>query len=182
MSDRYRFLSCEAAVTGLLDDNDDGRPGDGDGCGFARLLGPYHDGELSAARGRAVAEHVRGCPACAAELADVRRFAGALRSADEPLPSMEQVQRWAALAPAGVAVPAAGAGRHVRHVRWLSAAAAAVGVFATGQLVYQRYKTPSPADGPPGVVTGRGQRPESRPHAPAPRPRTDGEPGRDAAG
>lgn len=53
-------------------------------CDYARRLGAYHDGELPAAKAAEVEEHVRRCPACAAELARIRALSQILKSAQPP--------------------------------------------------------------------------------------------------
>ena len=57
-------------------------------CERAReLLSPYLDGELSAEERRAVAAHIEGCRACAAQVADFQRVGRTLAEAGrEPMP------------------------------------------------------------------------------------------------
>ena len=57
-------------------------------CERAReLLSPYLDGELSAQERRAVAAHIEGCRACAAQVADFQRIGRTLAEAGrEPMP------------------------------------------------------------------------------------------------
>ncbi|MDB5295779.1 MAG: hypothetical protein JWO31_1762 [Phycisphaerales bacterium] len=148
-------------------------------CDCGELLSAYHDGELSADRAREVAAHLEGCPTCAAELADLRRFSGTFRVADKPigpapdewvdrLTAAGELQRHlestAAAAPARqpaaadpvpfmrlIPAPPDHHARRVRVVRWLTAAAASVGLLATAQLAYHHYKDGQPANRP-GVI------------------------------
>lgn len=139
-------------------------------CIFGPLLGPLHDGELSADRRQEVLEHLESCPHCPAELADIRRFAGVLSAASTPmLPAgrMEAIfaesSRLAAepeptTSPAGLTASQTGvtaeplrlpASGHIRYVRWISGAAAAVFLLAMGQLFFTQ-----PAGNPVGPKPG----------------------------
>ncbi|MDD4888373.1 MAG: zf-HC2 domain-containing protein [Phycisphaerae bacterium] len=53
-------------------------------CERSNRLNAYHDGELSPPEAVELERHVRGCPACAAELDGLRRLTHALASEAEP--------------------------------------------------------------------------------------------------
>lgn len=53
-------------------------------CPHAQQLSAYHDGELSPAAGAEMEQHLRECPACAAELARLRELSGLLDGLAEP--------------------------------------------------------------------------------------------------
>ncbi|HEX8915000.1 MAG TPA: zf-HC2 domain-containing protein [Humisphaera sp.] len=169
-------------------------------CEFGPLVSALHDGELPADRAREVAAHAASCPACAAELAGLRRFTAAFRAADRPAPPVtadELVARVRADLAAGadadveadldgvpqdepvtqddaadrlrIAPPARRPG-HLRLVRWLTAAAAAVCLVATGRVVYEKLSVPAnPGVGPSPTVQvgGPGTDPSTVDHRPA---------------
>lgn len=57
---------------------------------FTEWLGAYHDGELGGARLRQLEQHLAGCAACQAELAEMRKLSAALHETplgDEFLPA-----------------------------------------------------------------------------------------------
>jgi anti-sigma factor RsiW len=58
-------------------------------CECSEKIGPYHDGELDSTSMREVEEHLRNCPACAAELADLRAMSQWLAAA--PIPRLSQM-------------------------------------------------------------------------------------------
>jgi anti-sigma factor RsiW len=65
-------------------------------CEYARRLGAYHDGEMTAASAREMEQHVRDCPACAAELARLRALSPLLAAVASPaLPpgALERIRR-----------------------------------------------------------------------------------------
>jgi len=64
-------------------------------CGNRVRLDAYHDGELSPAERSDVEAHLRDCPACAADLAAMRRMSGAFADAAPREPSHEQLLRLA---------------------------------------------------------------------------------------
>ncbi len=71
-------------------------------CPESGRLGAYHDGELSAAERARLDGHLRGCPACAAELGRLERLSGLIRSgrrAAVPASAFARMHRSADLAP-----------------------------------------------------------------------------------
>jgi anti-sigma factor RsiW len=60
-------------------------------CEIRVRLDAYHDGELSLAERSDVEAHLRDCPACAAELAAIRRMSGAFADTTPREPSHEQL-------------------------------------------------------------------------------------------
>jgi anti-sigma factor RsiW len=135
------------------------------GCEYGPLLSLLHDGELPAERSREVLEHVRTCPACAAELEALRRMSGVFSTASLPPapPSLKRLKprparprRWGlrmgpqppqegeALAEVSFREP-----RHLRIIRVLTAIAAVVFLIALGGLVLQQMRQ-RPAKPPPG--------------------------------
>ena len=50
-------------------------------CNRAEMLGAYHDGELSGAARAGMEQHLRQCPACAAELQGLRKLSQLLSTA-----------------------------------------------------------------------------------------------------
>jgi anti-sigma factor RsiW len=57
-------------------------------CDYMERVGAYHDGELSADEGSAFEGHLRGCPACSAELARLRELSGMLAAIPVPRASL----------------------------------------------------------------------------------------------
>jgi len=53
-------------------------------CEHTRRLSAYHDGEVSGAEREALEAHLAQCPACAAELARLRRLSSLLAQAERP--------------------------------------------------------------------------------------------------
>jgi len=53
-------------------------------CEHARRLSAYHDGEVAGAEREALEAHLAQCPACAAELARLRRLSSLLTQAERP--------------------------------------------------------------------------------------------------
>jgi anti-sigma factor RsiW len=152
------------------------------GCEYGPLLSLLHDGELPAERSREVLEHVRTCPACAAELEALRRMSGVFSSASLPPapPSLKRLKpraarprRWGlrmgpqppregeALAEESFREP-----RHLRIIRVLTAIAAVVFLIALGGLVlqqiHQRPVKPTPG-GAPWEQVVRPERPSTVP-------------------
>ena len=60
-------------------------------CGNQVRLDAYHDGELSPPERSGVEAHLRGCPACAAELAAIRGMSAAFADAPRRESSHEQL-------------------------------------------------------------------------------------------
>ena len=54
-------------------------------------LDAYHDGELSPAERSVIEAHLRDCPSCAAELAEIRSLSGVFSRTAPPEPSHEQL-------------------------------------------------------------------------------------------
>jgi anti-sigma factor RsiW len=126
------------------------------GCEYGPLLSLLHDGELPAERSREVLEHVRTCPACAAELEALRRMSGVFATASLPPapPSLERLKpraarprRWGMrMGPQPPRQDEEGVEemfrepRHLRVVRVLTAIAAVVFLIALGGLVLQQTR------------------------------------------
>jgi len=53
-------------------------------CKHAQQMSAYHDGEVPDPSRAALAEHVRGCPVCAAELSRLERLSLLIRTARPP--------------------------------------------------------------------------------------------------
>jgi|SRR5580658_3055705 anti-sigma factor RsiW len=62
-------------------------------CEFENLLTAYHDGALDAARRAEVDRHIQGCPACAAELAQLRSLSQLIESNVSLAPGLSQIAR-----------------------------------------------------------------------------------------
>jgi anti-sigma factor RsiW len=58
-------------------------------CAFNLEIQAYHDGELPAERRSTVEEHLAGCPACAAELAELKNLSAVF--AAEPVAELSQI-------------------------------------------------------------------------------------------
>ncbi len=58
-------------------------------CPFNLEIQAYHDGELPSERRTAVEEHLAGCPACAAELAELKNLSAVF--AAEPVAELSQI-------------------------------------------------------------------------------------------
>jgi len=63
-------------------------------CQQAQRLSAYYDGEIPAPARAAFEEHLKGCPACAAELARLRRLSQWIRGAGRPEMSSRALERW----------------------------------------------------------------------------------------
>jgi hypothetical protein len=127
------------------------------------LLGPYVDGELSPEERRTVEEHLRRCPACRAELEELRRIETAGRRTVPPDPGEEY---WNTFLPrlrerigSEQRRPApAGWGRRIRRlfeppvpwVRLAGAVAAAVLVMVIGRAFIDRRGDLVPMRSPAG--------------------------------
>jgi anti-sigma factor RsiW len=156
------------------------------GCEYGPLLSLLHDGELPAERSREVLEHVRTCPACAAELEALRRMSGVFSTASLPpappslkrlMPRAVRPRRWGlrmgpqpppedeALVEESFREP-----RHLRILRVLTAIAAVVFLVALGGLVLQQMRRP-PVKATPGGPRWQQietDRPETLPAHPEP--------------
>lgn len=62
-------------------------------CEWTRQIEAYHDGELGAEAARSVEEHLRSCPACAAELDRSKAISRRFAEASFPSPSPDFYQR-----------------------------------------------------------------------------------------
>ena len=62
-------------------------------CKHAQQMSAYHDGEIPEPSRAALAEHVRGCPVCAAELSRLERLSGLIRTAGRPQMSAQALKR-----------------------------------------------------------------------------------------
>jgi anti-sigma factor RsiW len=58
-------------------------------CSFTDKLGAYHDGQLDAAASAEIEKHLTSCPACTAELAELRKMSQWF--AQEPEPHLSQM-------------------------------------------------------------------------------------------
>jgi anti-sigma factor RsiW len=96
-------------------------------CELNNLLGRYHDGELSAGDRLRFEQHLGDCPPCARELEQMRGISQVLRAGTVPRASAEFIKRLESLASNVEDVTV------IRFVRRLTAAAAAVLLFATLQ-------------------------------------------------
>jgi anti-sigma factor RsiW len=62
-------------------------------CKHAHEMSAYHDGEIPEPSHAALAEHVRGCPVCAAELARLDRLSRLIRATGRPQMSAQALER-----------------------------------------------------------------------------------------
>jgi len=62
-------------------------------CKHAHEMSAYHDGEVSEPSRTALAEHVRGCPVCAAELSRLERLSLLIGTAGRPEMSAQALER-----------------------------------------------------------------------------------------
>ena len=62
-------------------------------CKHAQQMSAYHDGEIPEPSRAALAEHVRGCPVCAAELSRLDRLSRLIRTAGRPEMSPQALER-----------------------------------------------------------------------------------------
>ncbi|MDB5303788.1 MAG: hypothetical protein JWM97_1337 [Phycisphaerales bacterium] len=108
-------------------------------CEYSIRVNAYHDGELPGAQCREVEEHLSGCPACAAELEQLRGFSHVLGSLVIPRVSPSFVRHIQALAQPLEEVLL------IRFGRRLTAAAAAVMLLATGYWVMNHQAPAAPA-------------------------------------
>ncbi|MDB5292633.1 MAG: hypothetical protein JWL69_3874 [Phycisphaerales bacterium] len=113
-------------------------------CEYSLRVNAYHDGELPDAQRREVEEHLAACPACAAELEQLRGFSHVLGSIVIPRISPSFVRHLQSLAQPLEEVLL------IRFGRRLTAAAAAVMLLATGYWVMNRQ---APAAPPSNTVT-----------------------------
>ena len=86
------------------------------------LLEEYFEGLIADRRAEAVAEHLNTCAACAAELRQIERIAGALSAAPRVAPSHDLLR---SISAAIAELPAPGQGRMVAGWRWVGMVAAA---------------------------------------------------------
>jgi anti-sigma factor RsiW len=98
-------------------------------CELSLRVHAYHDGELPEAQRREVEEHLSACPACAAELEQLRGLSQALSTAVIPRVSPSFVQHIQSLAEPLEQVLL------FRFGRRMTAAAAAMVLLATGYWV-----------------------------------------------
>jgi anti-sigma factor RsiW len=102
-------------------------------CEQTQSIHAYHDGELSPERAAAVESHLRGCPACEAELASLRATTARLRFAPRPrLDAAFLAQLHTRIDTHAKAGDEAGA---FRMASWLTATAAAIAVACTVHLM-----------------------------------------------
>lgn len=111
-----------------------------DACAYSAELSAYHDGELDGDQLAAFEQHLRACPACQAELAQVRRISALLAATPKPLLSGAARQDLYALA------PAAGEGMYLRIAEWTTALAASLLLAVAGWMFYQHTQSPKLSD------------------------------------
>jgi anti-sigma factor RsiW len=92
-------------------------------CEYARRINPYHDGELGEAAATELAEHLRRCPGCAAELARLRALSRLMATAARPQISGDALKRLHARVEIG-------SGAAVRRMAWAAAGIAAAVLVA----------------------------------------------------
>ena len=103
-------------------------------CENAQLIHAYHDGELSSERKAFVEAHLRECAACEAELKALRGMSTTLRFAAKPaMPAGMMAQLHKRVEEQATARAEAGA---MRLAGWLTAAAAAIAMACTVQLMW----------------------------------------------
>lgn len=111
-------------------------------CEHLVRLNAYHDGELSPPERAAVEVHLRDCPSCAAELAEMPMFSGAFAASAPPEPSHEQLLQLAQ----GVRAGRSDALMLLRLFRRTAVAAAVLLACAIGAAVYLSHQTKAAAD------------------------------------
>jgi anti-sigma factor RsiW len=100
-------------------------------CMHRKQLMAYHDGELPPKRRREVERHVEGCPACAAELAQLRALSGLLQDAEAPVMPEDVLGRLHGALPTGRERSI------LRLCRAVAVAAAVLLVISGGSLWYE---------------------------------------------
>jgi anti-sigma factor RsiW len=95
-------------------------------CSQAQLVSRYHDGELSPEAARTFETHLEACAECRGELESLRAIGHELRTLAMPLPGDAAMARWAESVASRVQEQGV-----LRLAGWMTAAAAAVLVFAT---------------------------------------------------
>ena len=105
-------------------------------CPTATQLQACYDGELQSAERAAIESHSQQCPACAAQLADLRQLSAEIHRADLPLLPDSAIHRLREL-------PVRRQRSLLRFAEWMSAAAAAV--LVVGLINLQRNPAPPPA-------------------------------------
>ncbi|MGD2174591.1 MAG: zf-HC2 domain-containing protein [Candidatus Brocadiaceae bacterium] len=112
-------------------------------CTYRKRLMAYHDGELTPERRRELEEHLKDCPACAAELEELRTLSGVLGEAEAPTMPEGMVERLRG------AVPAARERTIVRLCRAVSLAAAVLLVVCGGWVWYETAEGRAALAAPP---------------------------------
>lgn len=107
-------------------------------CEWTRQIEAYHDGELGAEASRSVEEHLRACPACAAELGRSKALSRRFAEAAFPHPSPDFLLRLRRESPSAQEKVA------VALAERLAAAAAAILVICAAWL----WSGPAPVQPP----------------------------------
>ena len=112
------------------------RPGEEEmkNCGYEKLIGPYHDGELDEKDSLVVERHTVRCAACSARVESLRRFSRALSEMPAPQLSDEARERFH-LALKGVKE------RVIARFAALNAAAAAAILIICSALLIGEFRT-----------------------------------------
>src|SRR5262249_18168491 len=117
------------------------------------LLGWFYDGELSRADRQLVADHLDGCPGCAAELSALAELDRASRLLASPEPPPDLWDRLVGRLAALDARKAVWTRNVASKRRFVFAAAVFVGVLAGGVLTYRIF--PKGGSGMPGPASDR---------------------------
>ena len=115
-------------------------------CNYRSRLGAYHDGELAPQPARELERHIESCPACTAELAELRNMSGLFTVFSD-----ERMSR-AALARAHNAVEREGTQPSLLRIAGLLAGLAASAMVIGSAWLWETPARPKPSHGPFAIV------------------------------